>query len=187
MLLYPPYFWYWGLENDYPEEYRTQAFGTLIEDGFDWGRDAWTSPLFKEDVLEAVRPVLNEKIEDTFYFREINIADPDRWKRLFVQRINRLVSKQAPLYNELSTGVDLSGQTDRKKRLTHSEFPQAQLANLTEDYASSADQEGEVSWSSEDNLRVMSRWINSLDVPDNAVLDGLDDCFSHRAYFLDED
>lgn len=64
---------------------------TLIEGGYDIGLDEY--PIFDESYREH----LNQVIINRFYFREIGVTPPDRWKFL----LNRRMLERMPYYNKM--------------------------------------------------------------------------------------
>jgi len=161
------------------------AFGELLQTGYDWGRDIWTSTTMTPDVLSVVRLRLNRKIEDEFYQREINIEIPKQWSKKFVRRLEDLVDKYGPIYNEIAGGIDLTGIHEYKARSVNSEYPQALVNSSNQDYLSNGNLTGYEDVSSKTTLEALREFDNFFQHPDEKILKGLDIMFSHYPYFLD--
>ena len=122
-----------GFPTDYHGVVSVQ-FGELVEVGFidlvadDWAYDAYS---------EEQRARLNEKITNRFYFREIGIVPPGRWKREFLRKLNEIMPKYKLLYKALDDGVNVLADSDEygKSRDIFSEFPATMLGD-NQDYAS---------------------------------------------------
>lgn len=72
-------------------EVFTVELGSLVENGFDLGLDAY--PIFDEDYRRA----LNAKIVEHYWFREIGLETPQLFKRFLNRRMNEIM----PFYNQL--------------------------------------------------------------------------------------
>lgn len=69
----------------------TVELGSLVENGFDLGLDAY--PIFDENYREP----LNAKIVEHYYFREIGLETPQLFKRFLNRKMNEIM----PFYNQL--------------------------------------------------------------------------------------
>ena len=178
-----PAFW----EADQIEGGRvTTVFGELLQTGWDWGRNTWTSTTMAPEVLAIVRPRLNKKIERRYMLRELSIEMPGRWKLLFNARLEDLVDLYGPQYNEIAKGLDLSGISESKSRSVNSEYPQAQLQPVTQDYASDANETGSEAVSSASTLEAFRLYESFFKHPDEKIVEALDDMFSHFPYWLND-
>ncbi|MDE5995190.1 MAG: hypothetical protein K2G60_06725 [Oscillospiraceae bacterium] len=112
----------------------TVTLGELIEGGMvDWDSPDWTFDSYNEEQRQR----LCEKIENRYYFREIGILPPGRWKREFLRKLNEIMPKYKLLYAELEKGVNILQDRDEygKARNVFSDFPATQLGGENQDYA----------------------------------------------------
>lgn len=77
--------------------YFTVELGCLVENGFDLGLDDY--PIFDEDY----RPILNRKIIDHYWFREIGAETPAVFRRFLRRTLNEVM----PFYNEMYKSTQL--------------------------------------------------------------------------------
>ncbi len=73
-------------------KYTIELRDLLDFDGFQL--DLGSYPIFDEDYRE----VLNKKIIDNFYFREIGFASPERWKFEFEKDLAQIMERMNPFY-----------------------------------------------------------------------------------------
>jgi hypothetical protein len=161
---------------------NTIAFGYLLENGFtDWG-DEWTCYTMSEATLEKVRPRINRKIQDEYYFWDIGVELPGRVSHYLVREINKVMDSLGPLYEEISGGFDLNtrGTTTTKERDVDSKYPQAQLQAEEKDYASSATEKATELTIGRGQLDIFEEFGN-FEEPDAKVLKAVRKCFSNLA------
>ena len=115
----------------------TIQLGELIEGGFvDWSNDTWKWSAYSEEQYARVC----QKFNDRFYWREIGMLPPGKWKQQVVRKFNEIMPKYIPMYEFLENGGDIMavGGEYGKERHIFSNFPQTALAG-NEDYASTGD------------------------------------------------
>ena len=163
----------------------TIVLGSLIVDGFDWGRNDWTAYNISDEAMAVLRPRLNQKIEDRFFYREIGILPPAAFKRNLRSRLNDAVARQGFLYQSVFDGLDitLSEREELKRREVHSDYPAAQLAPKQMDYASYADEEQYEKTKRIGNIPLLLEFSNSTLEPDAQILEELEICFSQILSF----
>ena len=107
----------------------------LIDAGFfDLSRPDWDfGPKFSEEQHAQ----LCRKITEHYYYREIALVPPGRWKREFLRKLNEVMPKYMALYRNAADGVQLGTESEYyKSRNIFSDFPQTALAGDNQDYAS---------------------------------------------------
>lgn len=112
----------------------TVTLGELIEGGMvDWDAPDWQFDSYSEEQHNR----LVEKIENRYYFREIGILPPGKWKREFLRKLNEIMPKYKFLYEQLENGVNILQERDEygKARNVYSDFPATQLGGENQDYA----------------------------------------------------
>ena len=115
----------------------TIPLGELIEGGFvDWEDSSWKWDAYDDDQYARVC----QKFNDRFYWREIGMLPPGKWKQQVVRKFNEIMPKYNPLYAYIAIGGDIlaAGGEYGKERHIFSNFPQTALAG-NEDYASTGD------------------------------------------------
>lgn len=163
---------------------HTIMFESLLQDGFDWGRDDWNSYSIKPEYLEIIRPRINSKIEDRYRFRELGVLPPGRWKMNLKTILNKAADKQGVIYNRILDGLDLFSSTeDTVERTVLSEYPQAQLRSKDKDYASSAVENAKSFEKVRNQLDALEQYNRSFVEPDEAILQELEVCFSRYISF----
>ena len=118
---------------DYHSVYTIQLC-ELINDGWinfkseDWDFDYYN--------LEQ-RDRLWKKFERRYYYREIGILPPGRWKWELLRKLDEIMPKYKPLYKMLEEGQNILQHYGEygKSRNIFSDFPQTMLGG-NEDYAS---------------------------------------------------
>lgn len=163
---------------------NTIIFGKLINQGFDWGRNDWSSYSMSAAAIAVVRPRVNMKIEDQYFYREIGTPVPARFKLFMKRNINREMARLGPLYDAVADGFKLQIKdfVDTRDRLLNSEFPQSQLDYDEEDYASSAAARLVTVSSNYGLIDILDRF-NGFDELDQQVVDGVANCFSNLYSF----
>lgn len=125
--------------------FATETLGELLQTGWDWGYDKWGTtdyPTYtmSEDTISWLRPRINKKIDNRFYFRDLGTTPVARWNKLFLSHLTSELDQLGPLYEIIRLGIDLAdGGIKREKEIdVLSDFPQARLLMEQEDYASSS-------------------------------------------------
>lgn len=154
-------------------------FGAFIELGLDWGQNDWTSYTMQEEVLEVVRPRINELVEDTYYNREIGVTPFGYWKRMIKVALQNEANRLGPLYNQIAAGVvlDVTNSTTKKSKDVASDFPQAPLTN-NEEYATSQLLHEELQKDTIGTLDIIERYAN-FTAPDAEMAAAVKHCFSN--------
>ena len=163
---------------------NTIVFGSLLDDGWDWGRNDWTSYSMSEENLALIRPRINEKIEDRYYFRELGVLPPGKFKRFLKRNITEIMSQLGPVYETSIKGIDLlESSEDMKARIIRSEYPQGLLQTEQQDYGSSADENAFNKTTTKNQLEGIIMYSDSFSEPDKLVLEYVDKCFSSLLEF----
>lgn len=106
----------------------------LINDGWiDFSDSSWDFDSYNEEQ----RNRFWNKFERRYYWREIGIIPPKRWKWEVLRKLDEIMPKYKPIYKMLDDGQNILQHYGEygKSRNIFSEFPQTQLGN-NEDYAS---------------------------------------------------
>lgn len=110
--------------------------GELIDAGFcDAYFSGWTWPKYDDEQDNRLR----NKISAHYYYREIALTPPGRWRHEFIRKMNEIMPKYIPLYKLMHDSPELYGGSSEwyKGRDIYSDFPQTQLSGDNGDYASS--------------------------------------------------
>ena len=111
----------------------------LIENGWiDFSDETWDFDCYEKfpgDVEQRNR--LWKKFERRFYWREIGIIPPGRWKWELLRKLDEIMPKYKYAYKALDDGQNIFQHYGEygKSRNIYSDFPQTMLGN-NEDYAS---------------------------------------------------
>lgn len=110
------------------------SLGELIETGY---VDFTTSDYDFDYYDEEMRDRFWRKFEDRFYYRDIALLPPGRWRRRLIAILNEVMPKFKYLYEALEDGVNPFQVSDEYhlERNIFSDFPQTRLSG-NEDYAS---------------------------------------------------
>ena len=113
---------------------QTITLGELIEYGFvDWTDDSWHFNAYSDEQYSRWTELFNGH----FFWREIALVPPGKWKQMLLQRLNEVMPKYNMLYKLEEQGLDplqISNEYG-KSRDIFSEFPQTMLSGNS-DYAS---------------------------------------------------
>lgn len=176
------------VDKDYTDWHSkgTIIFGSLVEDGFDWGYNDWKAYNISEPAVAILRPRLKEKIEDRFFFRELGILPPANFRRNLKSRLEEAVAEQGWLYQAIFDGLDFTMQ--EKESLVeievNSEFPQVALRTEEQDYASDSQQNAHDKVYTKPLIEGLNRFYASIGEPDAKVLKHIDQyCFSQLLSF----
>ena len=164
---------------------NTIIFGSLIEDGWDWGRNEWSSYSVKPENIEVLRERINRKIEDRFFYREIGVLPPGRFKRNLRRKIEESIDQLGPLYNAIMDDVDVfsSGSKSLKERVVLSEFPQQQIMTGNSDYASNAQDHNLEERTTGNFIETFIKFQQDFKEPDTLLLKKVEVCFSNLLSF----
>lgn len=122
-----------GNPTDYHSALSIQLCELAEVGFFNMSDETWTYDYYSEEQRDR----LNKKILDRFYFREIGIVPPGKWKREFLRKLNEIMPKYKPLYKAVEDGINIIADSDEygKSRDIFSEFPATMLGD-NQDYAS---------------------------------------------------
>lgn len=159
---------------------NTLKFGSIIDIGIDWGRNSWSAWNISDEAMAVLRPRLNKKIEDRYYFREIGRTPPPAFFKSLESRITEAVTKRGFLYEAAFQGLDFSLAEIEflKKRDLQSEYAQGLVMPGEEDYLSSGTEGGVLRKLSHATLKGLMEFSAATEEPDAGVLRDIDICFS---------
>lgn len=105
------------------------------EGGIDFSDGTWEYDYYSEEQRDR----LWKKFEARFYWREIGVLPPTRWKWEVIRKLNEVMPKYKPIYEALENGQNILQKYGEygKSRNMYSEFPQTMLSGLNQDYVSS--------------------------------------------------
>lgn len=106
---------------------------TEAEDGNVTISDEWEWNYLDEAQYKRVC----DKFLNEFYYREIGIFPPFRWRMTYLQAFNVAMAKYKPVYERIENGINPLQESDeyRKSRDIFSDFPATMLSGNS-DYAS---------------------------------------------------
>ena len=119
---------------DYHSVYSIQLC-ELINDGMiDFSSEDWDFDYYSKEQRDRFW----KKFEARFYWREIGIFPPGKWKWELLRKLNEIMPKYKPIYEMLENGQNILQKYGSfgKSRNVFSEFPQTQLSGINQDYAS---------------------------------------------------
>lgn len=107
--------------------------GQLVEYGFISWDESWAWDWYDEEQRDRWQKLF----EGRYWWREISIVPPGRWKQQLLQKLNECMPKYKPLYELAAQGLDPLQVSNEygKSRDIFSEFPQTMLSGNS-DYAS---------------------------------------------------
>ena len=122
----------------------TITLGEWYEMGFyrPFDDDSWRFDAYSD--LQYDR--LCRKIIDRFYYREVSMITPSRWKRAYLRKLDEIMPKYKILYERVEQGVNpfQDGRERSRSRDIFSDFPETMLSGNS-DYASAGnDREADV-------------------------------------------
>ena len=156
------------------------VFASLLDVGWDWGRNAWKAWNISDEALAIIRPRLNKKIEDRYYTWELGRIPPGAFAKGLVSRITAAVEKQGFLYEQAFKGISFSYEETEflKRREVNSQFPESMLMDEQEDYFSDGQQEAYLKTISKAALPGLMEFMRAMEEPDEQVLMDIKVCFS---------
>lgn len=174
-------------DKDYTDWHskNTIIFGSLIEDGWDWGGNDWKAYNVSPEAMALVRPRINEKIEDRFFYRELGRLPISAFKRGLKSRIQDAVSKYGWVYEEAFKGLDFSaGEIEKlKQRETRSDYPQSLLQVEEKDYLTWGEDQQYEKIITKNNLPLLMEFYRTMAEPDAKILEDIEICFSQLLSF----
>lgn len=154
----------------------TITLGELYEGGFiDFSDPSWKWDSYDQEQFER----MNSKIMNRFYYREIGVIPPGRWKLEFLRIINETMPKLKPLYKYIADDGNILSNSDTfgKNRTIYSEFPQTMLGD-NQDYASTGEDNEFETIVQGDFLAKAEAIATRYNDVDVILLDRLETCFS---------
>lgn len=154
----------------------TIQLGELIEAGWvDWEDPSWTWDYYSVEQYKRVCSMF----EARFFYREIGILPPGRWKQQFMRKMNEIMPKYKKLYKLEEQGLDplQTSNTYGKSRDIHSEFPETMLSGNS-DYASSGNDREFENITEGDVLDKWEQIQNRFKTVDVMILEELDELFT---------
>lgn len=150
----------------------------LVNSGFDpFGDSRWKSLAWYS---AEQRERMEEKIKARYWFREIGIVPPGKWRWELTRVMGEVLPKYKSAYQALDDGITPLADSDvyEKERSVYSDFPATQLNPEVNDYARNAnDREHETVTNGDfiGKLDAIRSRYNDVDV---MILDELEVCFS---------
>lgn len=153
------------------------TFGHLVDAGaVDWSKQEWAWNGYNDEQ----RNRLCGMIEDRFYYRELSVCPPGRWRREFLRKLNELMQKYKPLYAAVEDGelrpLDNGSEYERVHH-THTEYPESMI-NPSGDYADMGNITERELHKGGNRVSQVSDYIRNYKSVDVAILDELDVMFS---------
>lgn len=148
----------------------------LIDAGFCDGKlTGWEWPKYDDEQDARLR----SKLVNHYYYREIGLVPPGRWKREFIRKMCEIMPKYIPFYKLLDENPELfGGDSDwYKGRDIYSDFPQTQLSGNNGDYASSGN-DREYQRIHQDNIFDTAERLKSYDDVDLMIVNDMASLFS---------
>lgn len=169
-------------DKDYTDFHskNTIVFGSLIEDGWDWGRNDWKAYNVSPEAMALVRPRINEKIEDRYFTRELGQLPVSAFKRNLKSRLQDAIAQYGWVYEEAFKGLDFSAtEIERfKQRETRSDYPQSLLQVDNKDYLTWGEDEEYEKTLSKSSLPLLMQFYSSMTEPDAKIIEAVEICFS---------
>lgn len=160
---------------DYHAVYSIQLCELINGGMIDFSSEEWDFDSYNKEQRDRFW----KKFEARFYWREIGIFPPGKWKWELLRKLNEIMPKYKPVYEMLENGQNILQKYGSygKSRNIFSEFPQTQLSGTNQDYASNAtDREHEEIYLG-DWLEQIEKLKNYNDV-DVMILNELETMFS---------
>lgn len=146
-------------------EWYEMGFYTPLDDE-SWRFDAYSDLQYTQ---------LCRKIIERFYYREVSIPTPARWKTAYLRKLNEIMPKYKLLYARVEQGVNpFQASRDRSKsRDIFSDFPETMLSSNS-DYASSGTDRESDTVREGDITEQAARFAESWNDVDVMILDELE-------------
>lgn len=150
----------------------------LCNSGFDpFGDSRWATLDWYSD---AQKSRLEEKIKARFWFREIGIVPPGRWRWEFTRVMGEVLPKYKAAYAALDNGTTplTASDTYEKERTVYSDFPATQLNASVNDYARNANDREHETMTDGDFIAKVEQLRSRYNDIDVCILDELEVTFS---------
>lgn len=159
---------------------NTIVFASLLESGWDWGRNNWKAWNVSDEAMALLRPRLNQKIEDRYYFYELGRIPPAAFAKSLKSKLTAAVEKHGFLYQQAFDGINFNLEEKEvlKRREVNSDYPQALLMPEQEDYLKDAQEEAYEKIFSRAALNGIMDFMERVQEPDELVLKEISTCFS---------
>lgn len=160
---------------EYHAVFSIQLCELINEGGIDFSDESWDFDCYDEEQ----RNRFWEKFKNHFYWREIGILPPARWKWEVLRKLNEIMPKYKPAYDALANGQNIFQKYGEygKSRNIFSNFPQTQLSGLNQDYATNGTDKEHENIYLGDWLDQMAK-LKSYDDVDLMIIKELDTMFS---------
>ena len=115
----------------------------MIDDSGDMEiSDEWAWDFIDTDQYKRVC----DKFLNEFYYREVGVFPPFRWRMAYIQGFNCAMPKYKPLYERVARGVQPLQESDeyRKSRDIFSDFPATMLSGNSDYTSTGSDREEEI-------------------------------------------
>lgn len=126
----------WG--TPYGKTYGT-TLGEMLEANYDWNIDAVLPYTMSEEAWHSLKPRIKEKIDKTFYFREMATFPLKKWEIFFHRELEQILNELGPLYQNIydegKVNILDQGLDEESNRTVYSKFPQARIQSEQKDYA----------------------------------------------------
>lgn len=171
--------------GEYEHEWHgvvTIPLGELIDAGWvKWhNEDGTINPDWEWDYYDAAQyKRVCKKLNERYFWDEISLLPPVRWKQQLIRKLNEIMPKYKPLYEVLEKGIDplqVYGEYGKSRNI-FSEFPET-LLNGNSDYVSNGtDREYEIIKQG-DWIEKMLQYAKDYNDIDVMILDELETLFS---------
>lgn len=161
--------------------YSGITLGELLQTGWEWGYESYQPYTMSEDCVKWLRPRINNKINNRFYFRDLGVSPVGYWKKLFQSRLIEILDDLGPLYMQVFKELDIldGGMIREKTMVLDSDFPQARINPVQKDYASDSTETFNEKVSKIPQLDQMIKYQQQYLELDQLVLDHVGICFSN--------
>lgn len=154
----------------------TVSLGELYKEGWiDFDDESWHWDAYNDEQYAR----MNHKIIARFWYREIGILPPLRWKHEFLRLMNEIMPKYKLLYKRIDEGLDILQDADEyyKGRDVNSAYPQTMIKG-DEDYAASGKDEEHERITDGPILEKLDEFNRMYKDVDVMILDDLEPLFS---------
>ncbi len=157
------------IEYGYVNWYTTTYEGVIVPDS-EWVWDYYD--------LDQYRRVC-DKFNERFYWDEISIIPPMKWKQQLLRKINEIMPKYKIIYKAIDSGIDPLATSSNygKSRNIYSEFPET-LLNGNSDYVSNGNDNEFENVTVGDTLSKYKEIASKFDDVDVMILKELEVLFS---------
>lgn len=162
---------------DYHSVYSIQLC-ELVEGGFDpFGDKRWESLQWYS---EEQKSRFEEKFKARFWFRDIGITPPGKWRWELTRVLGEVLPKYTGAYAAIDGGLTPLATQDvyEKERNVYSDFPATQLNASVNDYARNANDREHETVTNGDFIAKMDAIRSRYNDVDAMLLDELEVCFA---------